>query len=93
MAVVAVWTLRRNGRVVFWAGVALWSLGVAYRLPVFELFNHLPVFAFSLNGRLRLVACFAVAVLAASGLDRLQVQLSASSCLMTTRRDVAIGTH
>lgn len=61
---------RRDGRAAFWAGAAVFSLGVAYRAPIFEAVNHLPLFGIAANGRLRLIFSFAIICLAAGGLDR-----------------------
>ena len=47
------------------------SLGVALKLPILNGVSYLPLFDVAMNGRLRLVYAFALAILAGLGLDRL----------------------
>jgi len=49
--------------------LSLFSLGVAWRLPFFEIFNHIPVFSIVANGRLRIFFTFIAVFLAGFGLD------------------------
>ncbi|MEN8222239.1 MAG: YfhO family protein [Acidobacteriota bacterium] len=49
--------------------VSLFSLGIAWRLPFFEVFNHIPVFSIVTNGRLRIFFAFIAVFLAGFGLD------------------------
>ncbi len=50
-------------------GLSLFSLGIAWRLPFFEVFNHIPVFSIVSNGRLRIFFTFCAVFLAGFGLD------------------------
>ncbi len=61
----------RRGHRAFFIALALFSLGVAWRLPLFEAVNHLPVFSIINNRRLRFVLAFALSVLAGWGADDL----------------------
>jgi len=49
------------------AFLALFCIGVAWRLPGFELVNHLPIFSISLNKRLKMQFVFLAAVMAGFG--------------------------
>ncbi len=49
--------------------LSLFSLAVAWRLPFFELFNHLPVFSIVSNGRLRIFFTLLFIILAGYGFD------------------------
>ena len=71
LAVVGATTWRRNRFVAFWLFTALIAVGVAYRLPGFEVVNHLPIFSVAANGRFRLAVTFGAAVLCAFGTERL----------------------
>jgi hypothetical protein len=61
--------LRRNRRALFLIALAILSLGIALRLPLLTVINHLPLFNLANNGRLRLICVFAVSLLAGLGLD------------------------
>lgn len=63
--------LSRPRRPEIWivTGLALFSLAVAWRLPGFEVVNHLPVFSISLNKRLKMVFVFFAAVSGGLGYD------------------------
>jgi len=53
-----------------WLWLVIFSLGLAYALPVFNWINHLPFFDLVNNGRIRGVYRFAVIMAAAMGFDR-----------------------
>ncbi len=58
-------------RTLFFAGLALLSLGIALQFPVINIVNYLPLFNLAANGRMRLLYTFAVAILGGIGLDRI----------------------
>jgi len=70
LALIALMRPRRKGRL-FFIALAVTAFGVAYRVPLFEAVNHLPVFSAILNKRLRVVVAFSLAVLAGYGADDL----------------------
>ena len=72
LAVAAGWLRRREWRPAFLAALALFSLAVIFRLPVFDWVRRLPLFrvAATSNG-FAVVYCFCVAALAGLGLDAL----------------------
>ena len=72
LAVGALFAFPKRRRVILLAILALFSIGVAWRLPGFELVNHLPLFSMVLNNRLRMLFVFLVAVLAGFGFDGLR---------------------
>lgn len=76
LAAVSLVGVRRDPRLAFWAVAGLVALGVAFRFPVFDLVNHLPVFRITLNDRLRLLIIWAVIVLAAAGYDLLRRRIA-----------------
>ncbi len=49
------------------AFISAFSLGVAWRLPVFEVFNHLPIFSIVANGRLKIFFVFTSIIIAGYG--------------------------
>lgn len=51
------------------AFISMFSLGIAWRLPIFEVFNHLPIFSIVANGRLKIFFVFISAILAGYGFD------------------------
>jgi hypothetical protein len=53
----------------FFIGLTLLALGIALRLPVFNIINTLPVFNLVANDRMRLVYALGLALLAGHGLD------------------------
>lgn len=57
--------------VLFFALMAVFSLGIAIRMPLLNIVNYLPLFSLAANGRLRLIYVFAVAILAGMGVDRI----------------------
>ncbi|MBI2865711.1 MAG: YfhO family protein [Chloroflexi bacterium] len=63
----AIW--RRNRYVGFWLATAIVSGGVAFRLPLFEVVNHLPLLNLTANSRLRLALILGLAILSAFGVD------------------------
>jgi hypothetical protein len=69
LAVGALFAFPKRRRVIVLAVLALFCIGVAWRLPGFELVNHLPLFSMVINKRLRMVFVFLVAVLAGFGFD------------------------
>ncbi len=64
-------TRRRDPYVLFFAGAAIVSLGMAAHLPVLGLLDRLPVLRLASDERLRIDYAFAMAVLAGFGLDAL----------------------
>ncbi len=54
----------------FFLGLAILSLGVGLRLPLFNLINKFPLFALATNDRLRDVYVLAIAILAGFGVDQ-----------------------
>ena len=69
LAVGALFAVPRRRRVIVIAAAAFFCIGVAWRLPGFELINHLPVFSAVQNNRLRMPFVLLVAVLAGFGYD------------------------
>jgi uncharacterized membrane protein YfhO len=61
------------------AALAVFCLAVAWRLPGFEVVNHLPIFSISLNQRLKMPFAFLGAVLAGLGLDSLKKHVTSTS--------------
>ena len=59
-----------NWPMLFFLGLAIFTLGVALHLPIFNLVNRLPIFNLARNGRLRDVYALSVAILAGFGLER-----------------------
>lgn len=61
----------RPRKPVIWivSGLALFSLAVAWRIPGFEVVNHLPFFSISLNKRLKMIFVFFAAVSGGFGYD------------------------
>ncbi len=61
----------RQRRGISWtlAGISLVFLGVAWRLPGFELVNHLPPFSLLINSRLKFFLPLLMAIVAGIGLD------------------------
>jgi len=55
--------------------ISLASLGVAWRLPFFEVFNHLPVFSFVSNGRLKIFFVFISIILSGYGFDLFRAKI------------------
>lgn len=51
----------------FFTGFSIFCLGVALKLPIFTLVNHLPIFDVAANGRLRIEYAFSMAILAGIG--------------------------
>jgi len=72
LAAGALFAFPKRRRVVVLAILALFCIGVAWRLPGFELVNHLPLFSMALNKRLRMPFVFLLAVLAGFGFDGLR---------------------
>ncbi len=56
----------------FLAISALFALGIALRLPILNLVNHIPPLSLVANGRMRLLYAFFFALLAGLGLDEIQ---------------------
>ena len=77
LAVGALFAFPRRRRVIVIAAVALFCIGVAWRLPGFEIVNHLPVFSAVLNKRLKMPFVLLVAVLAGFGYDELRRRVEA----------------
>jgi len=50
--------------------ISFFSLGIAWRLPFFEIFNHLPIFSMVANSRLKIFFVFTAIILAGFGFDR-----------------------
>ncbi|MEZ4640729.1 MAG: hypothetical protein R2856_38195 [Caldilineaceae bacterium] len=71
--------LFRPRKVVVWIvlGLALVALAVAWRLPGFELVNHLPLFSISLNKRLKMIFVLFAAVASGFGFDAFLAALNA----------------
>lgn len=59
----------KNRQLLLVSILAVFSLAVAWRLPLFETVNHLPIFSMAPNKRLRLTFVFFAAVLAGHGFD------------------------
>jgi len=59
-----------NRQMLFFLGLAVLSLGIALRFPLFNLINRLPLFDLAINERLRNVYALAVAILAGFGVDQ-----------------------
>ncbi|MBL7201039.1 MAG: YfhO family protein, partial [Anaerolineae bacterium] len=55
--------------ILFFALLSAISLGIATRLPLLNLVNHLPLFDIAGNGRLRMVYAFSASMLAGFGMD------------------------
>jgi hypothetical protein len=62
----------------FFVALAIVMLGIALRLPLFEIVHHLPIFNLVVNERFRMILPLVVAVLAGMGLDRIVADLSRS---------------
>ena len=60
---------RRRSQALILIGISLFFLGVAWRLPGFELVNHIPPFSLLLNSRLKMFVPLMMAVVAGIGLD------------------------
>lgn len=86
-ATVTFHSLRRHSsphrnQVLFFALMAFLCLAVALRLPLLNAVNHLPLFNIAVNGRMRLIYVFAVAILAGLGLD--EISRGHQHCRRTT---------
>lgn len=77
LAAGALFAPTRRRRVFLIAAVALFCLGVALRLPGFELVNHLPVFSAATNRRLRMPFALMASVMAGIGFDTIRQHLAA----------------
>jgi len=77
LAAGALFAPTRRRRILVIAVVALFCLGVALRLPGFELVNHLPIFSAATNRRLKMAFALMSAVMAGFGFDTLRQHLSA----------------
>lgn len=64
-------SISKAGLILFLAGLGLFFLGMALRLPGIDLMNHLPVFNVVASERYRLIFTFFVAVLAGLGAERI----------------------
>ena len=60
---------RRRPHATILIGISLFLLAVAWRLPVFELVNHIPPFSLLLNSRLKMLVPLLMAIVAGIGLD------------------------
>jgi hypothetical protein len=69
LAVGAIFSKQRQRAFVIIAFLALFCIGVALRLPGFEIINHLPFFSMARNQRFRLPFAFLSAVMAGFGFD------------------------
>ena len=77
LATGAFFAFPRRRRAIVIAVVALFCIGVALRLPGFEIVNHLPLFSAVVNKRLRMPFVLLVAVLAGFGYDQFRRQVAA----------------
>ena len=77
LAIATLMSVRSASIVRAWWIAGAVSLGLALRLPVLDWINQLPGMSLAHPGRLRLVAIFAVAVLAGFGLDALSTRVGA----------------
>ncbi len=68
-ALIALFNRRHRGPMVFFTLLAIISMGAALALPGLALLNYLPGFNFANMGRIRYLASFSLAVLAAVGVD------------------------
>ncbi len=50
--------------------LSIFSLGISWRFPLFEIFNHLPVFSMVSNSRLKIFFVFTAIILAGFGFDK-----------------------
>lgn len=73
-----------------WIYVGGLALGTALQLPVFDWLNQLPGMALGHPGRLRLIAIFAIAVLAGLGLDALTSAAHAARSRVWLRRALVV---
>ncbi len=60
---------RRRSQASILIGISLLFLAVAWRLPGFEVVNHIPPFSLLLNSRLKMLASLMLAMVAGIGLD------------------------
>ncbi len=92
LAIVGATMWRRNSLIAFWLSMALVSAGIAYRLPGFELVNHMPIFNIAANGRLRLTIVLAAAVLCAFGTDLLIQRIDDGQFIQKIKRGLGLST-
>ncbi len=68
-ALSVVFNNRRRSQATILIGISLFFLAVAWRLPGFELVNHIPPFSLLLNSRLKMIIPLLMAIVAGIGLD------------------------
>ncbi|MDO8670631.1 MAG: YfhO family protein [Dehalococcoidia bacterium] len=91
LAIIGATMWRRNRFVAFWLGTAIVATGVAFRVPIFEAVNHLPLTGMAINGRLRLALTLALAILSGFGTDILVSKAHDVLFLRKLRRWLAIS--
>jgi hypothetical protein len=77
-----------RNHVLFFALLAGLCLGIAIRLPLVNIINHLPLFSIVSNERMRLIYAFAVAVLAGLGFD--EISKGRHNCRRATLRTLVL---